>query len=457
MNVHFIAIGGAAMHNLALALHQQGHKITGSDDEIFDPSRSRLAAQNLLPQTEGWHAERVDNKLDAVIVGMHAKEDNPELQKAIDLKLPVFSFPEFLYQQTRNKKRVVIAGSHGKTTVTSMIMHVLKEQSIPFDYMVGAQIEGFETMVGFSDKSHIAIFEGDEYLTSPLDKRSKFMHYHPDIAVINGIAWDHINVFPTFESYLNTFRNFINSLHPQASLYYFSEDQNLKDLTENKKSDIKTIPYTHVKYTSQQNNYQIQYKGKQYPLQIIGRHNMQNIEAAHKVCCELGINSEVFFASISTFKGAARRLEPIQTTLPIKIYRDFAHAPSKVKATTEAIREAYPTKEVIAILELHTYSSLTKSFLADYKNALNSANQAVVYYNPHTLKIKRLPAISKEEIMEAFQNKSLIVFDNEKELSAFFNTLRQHLPDILLLMSSGNFSNLNITKILEQSTPPVVG
>lgn len=451
MNVHFIAIGGAAMHNLALALHHQGHTVTGSDDQIFEPSRSRLAKYNLLPPAEGWFPEKITSQIDAIILGMHAKPDNPELQKALAQKIPTYSFPEFLYEQTKHKTRIVIGGSHGKTTITAMIMHVLRKREMPFDYMVGAQLEGFDTMVGFSAESKIAIFEGDEYLSSPLDKRSKFLHYHADIAVINGIAWDHINVFPTFESYLQTFKSFITQLPDEGKLFYYNQDKHLRDLIKNTITQASIEPYKHVEYTPHESGYQVSCNGNTYTMQFFGRHNMQNMEAAHKVCNELGIPSDEFFSAMQSFRGAARRLEQIPNQSPVKLYRDFAHAPSKVKATVEALREMYPNKRMAAVFELHTYSSLTKDFLKDYQNTLQAADKAMVYFNPHTLIIKRLPAISKTEVREAFNRKDLVVYNDSKKLSQDIKTLMKDPPELLLLMSSGNFDNLNITAILEQT------
>ncbi len=451
MNVHFIAIGGAAMHNLALALHHQGHTVTGSDDQIFEPSRSRLAKYNLLPENEGWFPEKITPKVDAIILGMHAKSDNPELKQALVQKIPTYSFPEFLYEQAKNKTRIVIGGSHGKTTITAMIMHVLRNKEVPFDYMVGAQLEGFDTMVGFSSDSDIAIFEGDEYLSSPLDKRSKFLHYHAHIAVINGIAWDHINVFPTFDSYLETFKSFIAQLPDSGKLFYYNEDKHLRDLIKNTPCRGTLQAYDHVVYTPDENGYQVSYNGKAFKMQFFGRHNMQNMEAAHKVCSELGISSDEFFSAMQSFLGAARRLEQIPNQSPVKLFRDFAHAPSKVKATVEALREMYPNKRMAAIFELHTYSSLTKEFLKDYQNTLQAADHAMVYFNPHTLTIKRLPAISKSEVREAFNRKDLVVYNDSKELSEDLKKIMKDPPELLLLMSSGNFDNLNMTAILEQT------
>ncbi|MFO7939425.1 MAG: Mur ligase family protein [Bacteroidales bacterium] len=450
MNVHFIAIGGAAMHNLALALHQQGHKISGSDDQVFEPSKSRLANEGLLPKKEGWFPEKITLAIDTVILGMHAKPDNPELKKAMELNIPTYSFPEFLYQQTKNKKRVVIGGSHGKTTITSMIMHVMRAQNIAFDYMVGAQLEGFKTMVGFSDHSQIALFEGDEYLSSPLDKQSKFLHYHADIAVINGIAWDHINVFPTFESYLDTFAKFIAQLPAKGKLFYYQHDVHLKNLLSKVPTKVTTTPYTRVNYSAAEEGYQVHSENKTYNVSLFGQHNMQNMEAAHNVCSELGIASDDFFTAMQSFRGAARRLETVDTKAPIKIFRDFAHAPSKVKATVEAVREMYPSKQIMAILELHTYSSLTKRFLKDYQHTLSDAEQALVYFNPHTLKIKQLPPISSQEIKEAFGRDDILVYNDSKDLASRLIAAQKNPPDVVLLMSSGNFDNLNIPLLLEQ-------
>jgi len=451
MNVHFIAIGGAAMHNLALALHQQGHAISGSDDQVFEPSRSRLANKGLLPDQEGWFPEKITKTIDTVILGMHAKPDNPELKEALKQNIPTYSFPEFLYQQTRNKKRVVIGGSHGKTTITAMIMHALKAQDISFDYMVGAQLEGFDTMVGFSENSDIALFEGDEYLSSPLDKCSKFLHYHADIAVINGIAWDHINVFPTFKSYLGAFAKFIEQVPAQGKLFYYHHDVHLKALLNTVPTKATTTPYTRVSYSAKEEGYQVHHQNKTYNMPVFGQHNMQNMEAAHKVCSELGVTSEDFFTAMQSFRGAARRLEAVNTKAPLKVFRDFAHAPSKVKATVEALREMYPSKQIMAILELHTYSSLNKEFLKDYQNTLKHTDKAVIYFNPHTLKSKQLPPISRQEIKNAFDHDNLLVYNDSKELARSLTTSLKNPPNVVLFMSSGNFDNLNITAIIEQT------
>ncbi|NDV46799.1 peptidoglycan synthetase [Paludibacter sp. 221] len=442
--IHFIAIGGAAMHSMAIALSKNpGLKITGSDDEIFEPSRSRLEQHNLLPAEMGWFPERIHEKLDAVIVGMHATEDNPELQRAKELGLRIYSFPEYLYENTRGKTRIVIGGSHGKTTTTAMILFVLNKLKINADYMVGAQIEGLDNTVKLSYDAKIAIFEGDEYLTSPLDKRPKFHLYKPHIAVLTGIAWDHINVFPTFDNYVEQFSKFVNLIEHQGRLIYYADDKNLQTIAENSRRDIITFPYNTPKYEVRNGITYLQVKNGEIPLKIFGEHNLQNMEAARLVCRQLGIWDDKFYPAIAEFTGASNRLQKIYETENSVAYKDFAHSPSKLKATVEAVKNQYPDKKLVACMELHTFSSLREDFLPQYKDCMAEADVAYVYFNPEVVKHKRLKEITAEQVKEAFGGNNLTVFTNSEILQ---NKLRE--TDLnntaLLFMTSGNFSGINL-------------
>lgn len=446
MNIHFIAIGGAVMHNLALALHKKGYTVTGSDDEIFEPALSRLKKQGLLSEKTGWDASKIHDKLDAIILGMHAREDNPELQKARTLKLPIFSFPEFLYEQTKNKKRVVIAGSHGKTTITSMVMHVLQKQEMKFDYMVGSLLAGFETMVGLDDESEIAVFEGDEYLSSPLDLRPKFLHYKADIALISGIAWDHVNVFPKYETYLDQFVQLTNSMQQDGILIYNENDLEAQSIANQAPPGIRRVAYTLPDYSIQQGKIVLVHEGQKYTMKIFGKFNMENLSGAMKICDLLGIGKPEFLEAMTSFTGAAKRQELLASNEQIKVYLDFAHAPSKVRATMAGFRELYPEKKILACLELHTFSSLNKAFIPEYKDSLKAADKAVVFYNPEVVKHKNLEPVSSAFIKESFNDPGLLVFDDRDKLEGFLLDNRSN-EDIVVFMSSGNFSGSNLREI----------
>lgn len=443
MRIHFVAIGGAAMHNLAIALHKKGYKVSGSDDEIFDPASGNLARHGLLPEELGWFPDRISKELDAVILGMHAREDNPELIRAKELGIRVFSYPEYLFDQTQDKTRVVIGGSHGKTTVTSMILFVLKKMQISFDYMVGAQIEGFDTMVGLSDNSRIAIFEGDEYLTSPIDLRPKFHVYRPHIAVVTGIAWDHINVFPTFENYVEQFNIFSKMIERHGKFIYFEEDIHLKAIAGNLREDLTAIPYSaHPSHIAEGKTW-LETKYGEFPLRIFGKHNLQNIQAAHFVCRQLGVNDKDFYTAISEFKGAAKRLQTLNETDDCAIFQDFAHSPSKLKATVSAVKEQYPDRTLTACMELHTFSSLTADFLPEYKDCMKDADYAYVYFNPKTIEHKHLTAITPEQVAEAFGGNNIEVFTDSNLLMQKLRSLDFHNQN-LLMMSSGNFDGIQL-------------
>jgi UDP-N-acetylmuramate: L-alanyl-gamma-D-glutamyl-meso-diaminopimelate ligase len=446
MNIHFIAIGGSAMHNLAIALHNKGYQVTGSDDTIHDPSKSRLEKKGLLPKEFGWFPEKITEQLDVIILGMHAKKDNPELLQAQEMGLKIYSYPEFLYEQSKDKTRVVIGGSHGKTTITSMILHVLDYNDMEVDYMVGAQLEGFETMVHLTKKNEFMVLEGDEYLSSPIDRRPKFHLYKPNIALLSGIAWDHINVFPTFEGYVNQFRIFTDSLTDGGIMVYNEEDAILKEVVESSTHSIKKYEYSTPVYQIEDGVTYIDTPDGLMPLEIFGDHNLQNLAGAKWVCQHMGIDEEDFYEAIASFKGASKRLEKIAESSEIVIYKDFAHSPSKVKATTEAVKKQYAQRDVIACLELHTYSSLNAEFLAEYNGALDKADKAVVFYSPHALKIKQLDSVSEQQISNAFQRDDLIIFTNPTEFKEFLFSQKLD-QSAVVLMSSGNYGGLDFEEI----------
>jgi UDP-N-acetylmuramate: L-alanyl-gamma-D-glutamyl-meso-diaminopimelate ligase len=451
MRVHFIAIGGAAMHNLAIALKRKGMSVTCSDDEIFEPSKGRLAKEGILPQEMGWNPHRIHTELDAVILGMHARLDNPELIKAKELGLKIYSYPEYLYEQSKDKKRVVIGGSHGKTSITAMILHVLGQNKLTYDYMVGAQLDGFDCMVKISD-APIIILEGDEYLSSPIDRRPKFHLYRPHIAVLSGIAWDHINVFPTFENYLEQFSLFAKSIQAEGSLFYYCGDEHLKKIASEESSRIHCEAYgTHAHEI--QDGITVLKNGKEEtPIAVFGKHNLQNLSAAKLVCLSLGVSESGFYSAISSFGGAARRLELVRKGRDYVIYKDFAHSPSKLKATTDALKEQYPDRALIACMELHTFSSLNKQFLQEYKGSMSKADKAFVFYDPEVVSHKRLDSISKEDIFQAFGSENVTVFDNSEKMLAELKAQDWHNKN-LLFMSSGNFNGLDFAKVSQELIP----
>ncbi len=441
-HIHFIAIGGSAMHNLAIALHKKGYHVTGSDDEIFEPSRSRLTACGLLPENQGWFPDKLTENTEAVILGMHAMADNPELARAKLLNLKIFSYPEYLYEQTKDKLRIVVGGSHGKTTITSMIMHVMKFNNVCFDYMVGAQVEGFDTMVNLEKNSRIAVFEGDEYLSSTLDPRPKFHLYHPNIAIISGIAWDHINVFPTFENYCQQFEKFATMISPGGALIYFENDENIRQIALNLNAGIRKFPYpTHPYRTDGTKTFLVTRYGD-IELQVFGEHNLQNINAARLACHEAGIDDEKFYAAISCFKGAAKRLQILQQTDKTAIFLDFAHSPSKLEATIKAVKMQYPERKLIACMELHTFSSLNATFLPHYKGTMNTADMAMVYYNPETIRHKRLEMINTDQVKNAFDHPNCRVYNDADKIRSDLSKLNLENAN-LLLMTSGNFSGID--------------
>jgi UDP-N-acetylmuramate: L-alanyl-gamma-D-glutamyl-meso-diaminopimelate ligase len=442
MNVHFIAIGGAAMHNLALALHLKGIQVTGSDDAIFEPSKTRLDNRGLLPKEMGWFPEKITTAIDAIILGMHAKADNPELIKAQELGLNIYSYPEFIYEQSKNKTRVVIGGSHGKTTITAMILHVLNYHDKEVDYMVGAQLEGFDVMVQLTDSNDFIVLEGDEYLSSPIDHRPKFHHYKPNIALLSGIAWDHINVFPTFEDYKKQFSVFTDSIVEGGSISYNSEDQFVNEIVENSENPIRKFPYITPIHTINNGTTYLETPEGPMPLEIFGQHNLNNLAGAKWICQHMGIDEFDFYEAIASFTGADKRLEKIAEYKTAVVFKDFAHAPSKVKATTFAVKNQYPERHLLACLELHTYSSLNENFLSEYLHTLDSADEVVVFYSPSALKIKQLKPIDSEQIANAFQHKNLKVYTDPMVFQKFLKT-QNYSNTALLLMSSGNYGGLD--------------
>jgi UDP-N-acetylmuramate: L-alanyl-gamma-D-glutamyl-meso-diaminopimelate ligase len=444
MTYHLIAIGGAVMHNLALALKQNGHIVTGSDDEIYEPARSRLKAMNLLPDTEGWHPERISSDVDAVILGMHARKDNSELARAQELGLPIYSFPEFIYNHSAQKTRVVVAGSHGKTTTTSMIMHVLRHAGRDFDYLVGALLEGFDTMVRLSD-APVMIIEGDEYLSSPIDLRPKIMHYKPHVAIITGVAWDHANVFPTFENYVLQFENFIKTLDTEGSLFWYKHDKELQQISA--VSPCKSVAYDAFESSIARGKTVLKTEdGRRVNLEVFGDHNLANLKAAYLACKEIGVSDDEFFAAIPTFTGAAKRLQILAKAKTSIAFLDFAHAPSKAKATIDAMKAQYPKRQLVACLELHTFSSLNKAFLPQYRDTMNAADEAVVFFNEHTLAMKKMPPLSTDEVKTFFNHPNLTVFTDNQQLVAYLKEHRFKSRN-LLLMTSGTFVGLNLKEL----------
>ena len=446
MNVHFIAIGGSAMHNLALALHNKGYNVTGSDDTIFEPSKTRLEAKGLLPNEFGWFPEKIIQKLDAIVLGMHAKADNPELLKAQKLDLKIYSYPEFLYEQSKHKTRVVIGGSHGKTTITSMILHVMHYHNRYVDYMVGAQLEGFDIMVKLTEDNDFIVLEGDEYLSSPIDRRPKFHLYKPNIALLSGVAWDHINVFPTYKNYVEQFSIFVDSIVKGGSITYNEEDDEVKRIVEASENTIRILPYHTPEYKVVNGETLLDTPEGSLPIEVFGKHNLNNLAGAKWICQHMGIDEDDFYEAITTFKGASKRLEKIAESKTSVAYKDFAHSPSKVEATTNAVKEQYQNRTLVACLELHTYSSLNADFLKEYKGTLDAADIAVVFYSPHAVEIKKLEEVTQEQIASAFKHEDLIIYTNPDDFKQFLFS-QDYNNKALLLMSSGNYGGLDFEEV----------
>lgn len=449
MKLHFIAIGGSAMHNLAIALKQKGYFITGSDDEIFDPAKSRLEKYGLLPKSIGWSEENINSDLDAIVLGMHAKKDNPELLKAQALRLKIYSYPEFLYEMSKEKIRIVIGGSHGKTSITAMILHALSHCGIETDYMVGAQLLGFEVMVKLTDNAKYMVLEGDEYLTSPIDLRPKFHLYNPNIALISGIAWDHINVFPTFDIYKEQFSIFCEKIEKEGSLIYCKEDKNVREIANFARKEIKKLPYGIIPNRIEYGKTIIEWEGKEYILKIFGEHNLMNIYGAMLACQEIGISNNDFLNAIQNFSGASKRLELVKENDNVAIYKDFAHSPSKLKATISAFKNQFPDRKLVAAMELHTFSSLTSEFLLQYKGAMDMADFPIVYFNPKTIEHKGLQEITKEQVLSAFDREDIIICNKSSEVIDYIRTIKWENTN-LLMMSSGNFDGINFDELANQ-------
>ena len=449
MNVHFIAIGGSAMHNLAIALHLKGYHVTGSDDEIFDPARTRLERYGLLPDSFGWHPERITPDLDAIVLGMHARADNPELLRAQELGIKIFSYPEYLYEQSKTKTRVVIGGSHGKTTTTAMILHVLQHCGIEADYMVGAQLEGFEVMVRLSETAKVMVIEGDEYLTSPIDRRPKFHLYHPHVAIVTGIEWDHINVFPTFEIYKDQFAQFVNLIEPGGRLIYCNDDPEVRDVAQkNARTDIVKQPYEVPPHEVVDGITYLTACGR-VPLRVFGRHNLLNMTAARYACNALGVSDQQFDEAIQSFGGASKRLELVKATTDSAVYKDFAHAPSKLRATIAAMKEQYPGRRLVACMELHTFSSLTAEFLKQYAGTMDKADVPFVYYSQHALQLKKLPDLDPAQVRASFANDKVRVFTNSALMVEELRKMDWKGAN-LLMMSSGNFDGIDFNHLADE-------
>ncbi len=434
------------MHNLAIALHLKGDEVSGSDDAIFDPSLSRLKKHGLLPDSLGWFPEKLDQQLDAIILGMHAKTNNPELLYAQELGLKIYSYPEYIFEQSKNKTRVVIGGSHGKTTITAMILHVLRYHNKEVDFMVGAQLEGFDVMVQLTNHNDFILLEGDEYLSSPIDRRPKFHWYSPNVALISGIAWDHINVFPTFDSYVEQFKMFIDTIVPGGSLIYNAEDAVLSQLVDQSEQPIRKLPYVTSDYIIENGQTFLQTSEGPMPIELFGAHNLNNLSGAKWICQQMGVDEDDFFEAVASFKGASRRLERLAISPNGVIFKDFAHAPSKVAATTKAVRDQFSSHFFVACLELHTFSSLNPEFIAEYAGALDSADLAIVYYNPQAVALKGLETLSELQIAAAFKRDDLIVFTDPSALAEFLKGLNQR-PLALLMMSSGNYGGLDLSDL----------
>ncbi len=446
MNIHFISIGGTVMHNLAIALHKKGYKVTGSDDEIFEPSRSRLRDNGLLPEKMGWDPDLIHSGLDAVILGMNAMKTNPELKKARELGIRVYSFPEYLYEHSKNKKRVVIGGSHGKTTITAMVMHVLKENKKDFDYMVSSRISCFDDQVKLTDNAPYIILEGDEYLSSSIDNTPKFHQYYPHVTLLSGISWDHMNVFRTFESYKKQFRRFLQIATGGGKVFYYNGDPVLGDVVDKSHWSLLKIPYGEHPHTIDGKRFILDTKYGSVPLHMIGRHNMQNVMGALLICRDLGIEEHQFYKAIQSFGGVERRQQLLANGSSRAVYLDYAHNPSSVEATIDAFRQAYVGHKLVTCLELHTYSSLNVEYMPLYNGSLKEADKAMVYYNPSVVKHKRLPALSPEQVKKHFGKEDLEVYNDASQLADDLKQLDDNTL-VLLLMTSGNFSGIDLNNL----------
>lgn len=449
MRIHFIAIGGSAMHNLALAMHDKGYHVTGSDDEVFEPSKGRLLKAGILPKEFGWFPEKISNDIDAIILGMHAREDNTELLRAQELNLKVYSYPEFIYNQSKDKMRLVIAGSHGKTTITSMILHVLSHFNKDFDYMVGAQLAGFDRMVKLTKEAPIIILEGDEYLSSPIDRRPKFIWYKPHVSLISGIAWDHINVFPTFDFYVEQFSDFVKTIEPNGALVFFNEDEQIQKVVKDANSSVNTFGYSTPAHKVKDGVTSLLVDGKEVELNVFGTHNLQNLNGARLVLNQIGISDDMFYEAIQSFGGAAKRLETVAKNAETVIYKDFAHSPSKLKATSSAVKAQWPDRELVAVMELHTFSSFNPEFLKEYRGSFDTPDHAVLFYLPETARHKNLPDLTIEQVKEAFGKEDLIIINTTADLKAYLEQTSWGGKN-LLFMSSGNYGGIDIDSYAQE-------
>lgn len=449
MNIHFVAIGGAVMHNLAIVLRRKGHTVTGSDDKIADPAKTNLEREGLLPAQLGFYEENITEDLDAIILGMHAREDNPELLRAQELGLKIYSFPEYLYEVSKNKQRVVIAGSHGKTTITSMVMHVLRENNFNFDYLVGAKVQGFDTSVKISEDAPIIVLEGDEYLASPIHRESKFLYYKPNVALITGVAWDHINVFPDYDEYVKQFERFANSVEAWGFLTWFGEDEELKQIFNSFEGKVRTRAYFTHPYTIKGNTTYLQTGAGEVAIKVFGEHNLQNIAGAKNVCNELGVTDENFYKAIATFEGAANRLQFVGKNDNTVIYRDFAHSPSKLKATVNAMHSQFKTEHLVAVMELHTFSSLNKDFLEQYTGTMDEADTAIVFFDKETFAQKKMAVLKESFVRDAFGRNDLHIFTDKQALQEFLLSQNWQKKN-LLLMTSGTFGGMNVEQLSKE-------
>lgn len=446
MRIHFIAIGGAVMHNLAIVLKRKGNHVTGSDDKIIEPATSNLEREGLMPAKIGFDAANITEDIEAVILGMHAREDNEELLRAQELGITIYSFPEYIYEVSKKKQRVVIAGSHGKTTITSMVMHVLKEAGYDFDYMVGAKVKGFDTSVKLTETAPIIILEGDEYLASPINRESKFMFYKPNVALITGVAWDHINVFPDYDDYVEQFKKFAYTMEEWGFLTWYAHDEELKKIFNDYDAKVRIRPYDTHDFAIRNNVTYLKSDFGDIALKVFGEHNLQNIAGAKNVCNELGVFDEDFYRAIATFEGAANRLQFVAGNERTVIYKDFAHSPSKLTATVNATKNQFPQRDLIAVMELHTFSSLNKEFLSQYEGSMDNADVAVVFFDKETFAHKKMPVLKETFVKEAFGNHALHIFTDRESLNEFLYEQEWSNAN-LLLMSSGNFSGLNIDEL----------
>ena len=443
MKIHLIAIGGSAMHNMALALHEKGYEVSGSDDEIFEPSKGRLAAKGLLPESMGWNADRVTSDIDAVILGMHARENNPELKKAQDLGLKIFSYPEYIFEQSKDKIRVVIGGSHGKTTITSMVLHVMNELKMNVDYMVGAKLEGYETMVKLTKEAKYIVLEGDEYLSSPIDRRPKFHLYKPHIAMISGIAWDHINVFPTFENYVEQFEIFANSIADKGDFIYCSEDKEVVSVANKSKDNLNKLAYGIHPHRIEKGITILDTQYGEYEISTFGDHNLMNLNAARLLCMSMGVEEKSFYEAIQSFTGASKRLEKIAENAYSTVYKDFAHSPSKLKATTAAVKKQFDDRKLIACMELHTFSSLNKEFLKQYEGAMETADEAIVFFSPKAIEHKKLEQLDPDYVLKCFASENVEVITETEVIERKLKATDWKGKN-LLLMTSGNFGGIDL-------------